>query len=158
MLRECKQNFNMRKVLRRMVSTEYDVAVEELKTELNNVKFVSLSLTTDLWSSLNSESYIGVSCHYYTDVYELRSCVTEAKQIVGQHTAELIAEKLGEVVEFWDLTGKVVAIITDNAANMKAAIRLVGSRHFSCFAHTLHLAVTQALDSVDEFSQLREEA
>ena len=43
------------------------------------------------------------------------------------------------------ITQKIVAVVTDNAANIVAAIRLNGWKHVPCFAHTLNLIVQDAL-------------
>ena len=56
------------------------------------------------------------------------------------HTAEYIADELKRmhITDEWNITEKVVAIVTDNAANIVAAVRLNGWRHVPCFAHTLN--------------------
>lgn len=42
--------------------------------------------------------------------------------------------------------GKVVAIVTDNGANVVKAIEMLKVRRISCFAHTLNLVVSHALE------------
>ena len=40
-------------------------------------------------------------------------------------------------------------MVTDNAANIQAAVRLAGFKHVSCFAHSLNLVVQNALKTID---------
>lgn len=47
---------------------------------------------------------------------------------------------LGNVVK-----NKIIACVTDNAANEVAAIRLCQWRHLGCFAHTLNVVVQQSM-------------
>ena len=46
------------------------------------------------------------------------------------------------VIREWKLEGKVVAVCTDNAANITAAVKL---KHLPCFAHTLNLVVQKGV-------------
>ena len=39
----------------------------------------------------------------------------------------------------------MAAIVTDNASNMVAAIRITGWTHIHCFAHTLNLVVQEVI-------------
>ena len=55
--------------------------------------------------------------------------------------AEHIAVELKGVTNHWGITHKVVATVTDNAANMVAAVRITGWTHIHCLAHTLNLVV-----------------
>lgn len=43
---------------------------------------------------------------------------------------------------------KVLAVTSDNAANIKAAIRLLKWKQIPCFAHTLNLIVQSALKEI----------
>ena len=50
------------------------------------------------------------------------------------HTAENIADELKQVTDKWKITKKIVAVVTDNVANIVAAVRLIGGSIF----HVLH--------------------
>ena len=75
----------------------------------------------------------------------MRSLVPSTSRLVDDHTAENIADVFKGVVEEWGICNKIVAIVTDNAANIVAAVRLVGWKHIPCFTHTLNLVVTDSL-------------
>ena len=57
-----------------------------------------------------------------------------------RHTAENLRDELL-------LEGKVVAVCTDNAANITAAVKLAKLKHLPCFAHTLNLVVQKGVAS-----------
>lgn len=69
------------------------------------------------------------------------------------HTAENLAAELTSVASEWGITDKIVCLVTDNASNIVAAVRLNGWKHMPCFAHTLNLVVQ---DSIKADSQLPE--
>jgi len=72
---------------------------------------------------------------------------------IHRHTADNLRTELCHVIGDWQLETKVVATVTDNAANITAALRQLqksnnafqGVKHLSCFAHTLNLVVQQAV-------------
>lgn len=70
-----------------------------------------------------------------------RVLCTEAME--ETYTADNLKNKLLEVVNEWAITDKIVAITTDNAAKMLAAVRLLKWRHLPCFAHTLNFWLYQ---------------
>jgi len=47
----------------------------------------------------------------------------------------------------WEIQQKIVAMVIDNAANMRAAVRMTGYTQIACTAHTLQLAIHDALDN-----------
>ena len=60
-----------------------------------------------------------------------------------------------KVAENWDISSKVVAIVTDNASNIVAAVKITGWTHVPCFAHTLNLVVSEAIKSDENVSDLK---
>ena len=95
--------------------------MEEIKKEISQVSHVAL--TRDLWTSRATESYITITCHFLAATWQLKSLVLETLKFNLSHTAELIADALLKVAENWDISSKVVAIVTDNASNIVAAER-----------------------------------
>ena len=71
------------------------------------------------------------------------------------HTAEHIAASFPKVAEEWGISRKVVAMVSDNAANIVAAVRHTGWTHVPCFAHTLDLVVSEAIKAETKIFQLR---
>lgn len=54
------------------------------------------------------------------------------------------------VTSNWEISEKVVGMVVDNAANMCSAVRLTGFVMFNCTAHTLQLAIHDALDDNEQ--------
>ena len=46
--------------------------------------------------------------------------------------------------------------MTDNAANISAAIKLLNIRPLPCFAHTLNLVVQKAIRNIDDVLKVKE--
>ncbi|CAH0560490.1 unnamed protein product [Brassicogethes aeneus] len=64
------------------------------------------------------------------------------------HSADNLATLLRSVAEEWKIGNKIEAVVTDNAANVVAAIRKTEWKHVPCFAHTLNLVVQNALEQI----------
>ena len=110
---------------------------------------LSLSLTTDSWTSITNDSYIAVTMHALTKDWSFKSYILTADSAhCSSHTAENLRDMLEQVLKDWDLTGEMF-ITTDNAANICKAITGEGSnpnlKHIRCFAHTINLAVQNGL-------------
>lgn len=79
----------------------------------------------------------------------LDSICLGVKELTTNHTADHIKSDLSDMLLSWAINlDKVTAITTDNGANIIAAVRLLcqNENHVPCFAHTLNLVVTKALE------------
>ncbi|KAJ8892015.1 hypothetical protein PR048_004580 [Dryococelus australis] len=63
-------------------------------------------LTTDCWTSLNTDSYIGLTAH---------SCSV----MRSAHASENLAAKIKRIVTDWGIYKKIVLAVSDNACNIK---------------------------------------
>ncbi|KAL1281447.1 hypothetical protein QQF64_000250 [Cirrhinus molitorella] len=70
-----------------------------------------------------------------------------------RHTADEIAAALHEIFRDFNIENKVGCVVTDNAANMVAAVKKLVLRHMPCFAHTLNLIVKDGLSAVAELTE-----
>jgi len=68
---------------------------------------VLLSITTDIWTNMATESYITITAHYIDNSWELQAYVLETLPFPEQHTGVNIAEKLKKVVEDWEILDTV---------------------------------------------------
>lgn len=130
----------------------YNDAASSLKLILSQVKHVAL--TTDIWTSDSNTAYITVTCHFiYDDKCEARVLAT--KEMFGSHTAENIAMELNEISIKWNISTKIVTVVSDNGANIKKAVNdCFQKHHHPCIAHTLHLSITEAISSVASLSSI----
>ena len=95
-----------------------------LMEKLSKVQHVAL--TTDLWTSRRTEGYITVTVHFINpDSWKLESGVLTTCKFADRHTADNIAAKLNAEITRFGLDERVTAIVHDQAANMKKALRLM---------------------------------
>ena len=140
-----------RSIMRSTLPNLYQRVKVEVKAKLASTKHCAL--TTDLWTSRTTQGYITVTCHFISSNWELHSAVLDTLLVDTDHTAENLATELTSVTNEWEITDKIVCVVTDNASNIVAAVRLNGWKHMPCFAHTLNLIVQ---DSINGDSQLTE--
>ncbi|KAI9559422.1 putative zinc finger BED domain-containing protein 1-like [Daphnia sinensis] len=91
-------------------------AKAKLIKELEGVKQVAL--TTDCWTSINNEGYMTVAVHYISDKLKIVSRVLNTIMIEESHTAVNLAMELRKIATERNLMNKILAVVTDNAANI----------------------------------------
>lgn len=107
-------------------------------------KATAVCLTTDCWTSRITTNYMSVTCHFIED-FSMSSCLLDCFEFSDRHTAENLAEELLRVAKEWHVDGKVVCCVTDNAANITKAVKILKWTHHPCLAHTINLIVRDAL-------------
>lgn len=139
-----------RRCFTNMMERKYETSLGKLK---NKLKMASskISLSTDAWTSLVTEAYLGVTCHFIDDNWDLVSFNLTTLPVEERHTAENIASWLEHVAEKFDISvDNVLAIVHDNARNIVAALRILeekfGVVSYRCAGHILQLVVNHALD------------
>ncbi|KAL0165791.1 hypothetical protein M9458_037635, partial [Cirrhinus mrigala] len=124
----------------------YEDTLDDIKKRSSKI-----TLTTDAWTSIATEAYLGVTCHYINDNWEMVSFVLCTKPLEDRHTAENIALWIEEVAEnfSFSLRNDVKAVVHDNAANVVKALWILEERHgvasLRCAGHTTQLIVNHAL-------------
>lgn len=118
---------------------------------LDNVNYVSI--TTDMWTSDSTKSYITVTCHLFTMIIYTRQFLIP-KKCVRENTGENIAVTLSYTFKEWNITNKIVTIVSDSGANIKNAINDLQKYHHPCVAHTLNLSVNETIEKNTEFVQV----
>jgi hypothetical protein len=117
----------------------------QVKVKQKIEKTPAVCLTTDGWTSINNESFISITMHYIDENFELSSHLLECLKWNESHTAQNLKQLLLNKIEEWNLSNKIAAITTDNAANIVKASKLCNWRHIPCFAHTINLAVQKSV-------------
>jgi len=139
-----------RKAITTRIEKRYKECAEK-KAELNEAQAVSI--TTDGWTALTTESHITVTCHYVRQ-WKLELIFLQTRFVDERHTAINLVELLNTAVEEWGIKGKVVACIHDNASNIMLAntLEFVDWQSCPCFAHTLQLSILDGMKTanVDE--------
>ena len=125
------------------------------KELINKVEEISwCSFTTDLWTSNTTMGYITVTCHFINIDWEMESSVLTTSHVPESHTSEYLATELRRIADDWKITTKIHCGITDGASNIKGAVRINQWNNLVCFAHTLNLVVTCAIEKIDEVQEL----
>ncbi|KAM3857052.1 E3 SUMO-protein ligase ZBED1-like [Diretmus argenteus] len=132
-----------------LMEKKYEATLEKVKAELKKVKS-KITLTTDAWTSIATEAYLGVTCHFINQDWELTSYSLTTMPLEERHTAENIAAWVEQAAEKFGFSlSDVLAVVHDNAANVVAALRVLQERHgvasHRCAGHTLQLVVNHAL-------------
>ena len=71
----------------------------------SNVK--KISLTGDLWTSPNSMSFFGVTCHWITNDRVLHYILLDAVKIEGDYSGINIGDHLIEIIDNFDIRDKM---------------------------------------------------
>jgi hypothetical protein len=117
-----------------------------------------ISLTSDMWTSLAGEPYIGLTCHWIDAFWKLHSMVVDIHHLPHPHDAEHITEAITKTLDEFGLSTKILAITHDNAANVVCAAEML-KHHLArsdqipvqscrCVAHILNLVVESGLDVI----------
>lgn len=58
-------------------------------------------ITTDIWTSRNTDSYMALTLHYVSEDFQFRSWTLEVEAFPGRHTGEAIAADLSRLFDRW---------------------------------------------------------
>ena len=90
----------------------------------------SVSLTVDIWSERAMRSYLGITAHFAgkevvqpAGKKKLSSLLLKFRCFLGSHTGESIGLAFEQALEEYEIKDKVTYVVTDNAANMRAAFK-----------------------------------
>ncbi len=138
-----------------LLPEKFDKVQEAVKKRLGLAS--SVSVTSDLWTSSNNSGFMALTCHWWNEKEgKLDSAILDCHHVQGRHTAEMIQEEAEKVLQWFGIRDKVITFITDNGTNIVKAVRLMGIRRFSCFAHLLNLVVTDSFKIVEELQEARD--
>ncbi|XP_076028560.1 zinc finger BED domain-containing protein 4-like [Oratosquilla oratoria] len=143
-----------RELMRTQFPSLYEKQKQQVREELEGASYVAL--TSDLWTSRQTKSFLSVTAHFISSEWELKSKLLATKRLMVDHTSENIEGALKEICEEWDLLEKVCCIVTDNAPNIVKAVKDMNVIHIPCFAHSLNLVVQNALKNTNDVKKVQE--
>ena len=159
-------SFNIpdRRVLRNNIIPElYRSQKSYLQEKLNEIK--SFAITLDHWTSTAQDAYMAVTAHFLSEDFTINDYCLNVRHMPQSHDAKNIADELCSCLGEWipDYEEKLLQIytVTDNAANVKAAMRRLSPEKIKsmfCFAHTLQLVVNDAVGAFPEFGRVIKKA
>ncbi|XP_061905499.1 E3 SUMO-protein ligase ZBED1-like [Entelurus aequoreus] len=145
-----------RKTIKKMLVTKYEEERERVKLEVQQA--VAVSITADMWTSVNMEAYLALTCHYINDNLQLCTSVLGVQYFPQSHTADNLAQVKRDMMADWAITNKVKCFVTDAAPNMIASTRQLQIRHSICIAHSLNLLVRKSCDQIPTLASIRHKA
>lgn len=86
----------------------------------------------------------------------LQHRVLKTSNMEGSHTAERIREEFVAMTQEFGISNKNIVCVTDSAANMKKAVRLLNKKHFPCIAHITNLVIQKNLMAAPDMQPLRD--
>ena len=112
-----------------------------------------LSLTCDVWTSPNNVSVLGVTAHWISKDYALKSMVLAAKLVEGNHSGVKLANHLAKVLEHFSLKNSIFCITANNASNGNTMdshlATLIPSDNnncqLGCMAHVINIAAQNSI-------------
>ena len=105
------------------------------------------SLTTDIWTAPHAlDSFISLTIHLISKVYQRHTAVLRCKFIEKNHTGENITSLLNEmIVSECVPRERLHCIVSDNNTAMLNGVTGTGISSIGCFLHTLHLIITHSM-------------
>jgi hypothetical protein len=144
-----------RKNVKNVILKQFEKKRERIASFIKNISG-KVALTTDIWSSLKFESFLGITIHFIDENWVLRHFTLDIFRFKGSHTGQAIANEIYKVLVEFGLETKTIAITTDNGSNMVLGARTLKSTltnsfiHCRCVAHVLNLVVVAGLKIVKE--------
>ena len=134
----------------KMVTTKSDEMRRDLYSiiELLKDELVTVSFTSDLWTSVNSDPYISLTMHFISGGWNLYRFCPYEKPFPERHTGFNIQLCLDSMIEHLRLDNPTMELffINDNASNMKLAIKKSNYlTQYLCDIHTLELVIKDAI-------------
>lgn len=151
-----KYTIPSRNTLKKLVEDAYDEKNLIIQQELDNVS--DICVTTDTWTSINVDNIISVTCHFINKGFELKCYSLQTEKVSSSHTSVALSKTLNHIFCQRNIEDKVKCVVTENAANMLAAVKNLGDNVFSvsCFVHTLNLVVKKSLGFIADLVTIRQ--
>lgn len=137
-----------------LITGHYNLVHEIVMRRLERA--FAVCITVDGWTSRNNDTFYAMTAHY---IVEEPNSVKLSSDLLGcvpsteRSTADNICKKVRNMLSEWQIENKTTVIVSDNAANMIASIRLGGWRHWGCFAHCLNLVVQSGLKDINHITK-----
>lgn len=142
--------------------SSYDIGKKRIKKMLSTVNRVSI--TTDMWTSLQNIHYMVVTCHFVDSDFKLNKFILSFVDVPPPYTGLCIYDCLFKCLKEWNIETKVATLTVDNATtNDVVATKMmeilnhqrklvVGGKlfHVRCCAHILNLLVQDGLSEIKD--------
>ena len=115
-----------------------------------------------MWTStLNSESFLGLTIHYIDQDWNFQQFLLDIIPFQIRHTGVNIVNTIVSVLNEFNLTNKTLALTTNNESAMvvcenklakefEQALNSFSFKHYHCSAHILNLAAKHGMKIIDK--------
>lgn len=142
-------------LMQRLLPERFEAVMNDIKAKIRQAKCVGL--TTDLWTSTISTSFVAVTAHFWnSDEEKMEARTLGCYCFKDSHTGEAIADELTSTMQEFNILNSTKTITTDNGANVVKAVRLLGKIYIPCFTHKLNLVVMGTIASTAGMKELRD--
>lgn len=117
--------------------------------EIIKHKAKTVCLTTDCWTSIKMNTFIAITAHFINERFQFKSVLLKCSEVKGAHTSQNLAAILSETCTEWEISDKINFCVTDNAANIIGATKILEWNHCGCIAHNLNLVLQNSLGSIN---------
>lgn len=107
-----------------------------MKALIKDIPF--LSITSDIWKNKRHTHFLALTGHFMDSNFEYVSIILAFKKFNERHLAKNIRNFIKTELINLNISNKIVATTTDNAADIKKATNKFGV-WISCFCHNLNL-------------------
>jgi hypothetical protein len=94
--------------------------------------------------------YIGVTIHWLSKNFDLYQAVLTIEEFPYSHSGERQEQFLSKIFGHWNIRDKLIGGTTDNDKSIVKGMRLLGTPHIRCTAHTIQLAIKDGLSGCDD--------
>lgn len=122
-----------------------------------------VSLTSDLWTAINSDGYLAITVHFIDESWILRRYILCLSYMPSPHTGAALAEKIFALLFEWGIHLKLASLTLDNASANDVCVTYLKAKlasrtalisggdlfHIRCCAHILNLIVQEGLKHID---------
>lgn len=133
------------RTVQRNLSKLYKEKKEDFKNELSETP--NLSITADLRKSEERRDYLCITAHWMSGDFLSESKVLSFRNFNGRHCGKSIRTHMEQIINEFDLSGKITSTTTANGSNIRLATtkrRIFGVR-INCLAHALNLTILNGL-------------
>lgn len=144
---------NRKTVVKEILPVLYENVSNELRQTLAKCKYVSVSV--ELWSNQNIETFLTLTVHYYSNE-KYKSSVLHTERINTEHNSSRdLATVMHTILnDHWQIFQKITAIVTDDDAALRDACDMLNITHIPCVSQLLNTMITEELTQNDEAQQL----
>ncbi|KAL0992930.1 hypothetical protein UPYG_G00101080 [Umbra pygmaea] len=142
-----------KQALKKMVESRCDIANHNILSQIEMSSFVSL--TSDMWTSIDKESYISVTGHLVAENAHLSTFLLGISKLPENHKTIHIEEAKNQLVASWGLHSRVAAFVTETGDNMVTAVQKLGILQLPSFAHVLNIVIKRSMEATLEMQEIR---